>query len=225
MSKKPAKKSDLNKGWMRPRISAETRIIAPEFHLIVTEGTKTEPNYFEGLKQDINSRFPGRISIQIEGIGQGKNTLTLLECAQKLVSPIGKYPDVKHVWLVYDKDDFPKDDFDNTYFRCIALSNDSPITYHALWSNECIEYWFLLHYIQLVAALPRDEYYPMLSDHLRTKYEKNSNDIYNQLKPNLYTAIKNAKSIMADYGERSPSQCTPGTNVYEIFEKLQSYLK
>lgn len=222
MSNKPLKKSDSNKAWRKPRCE-RPRMISPEYHLIVTEGTKTEPYYFEGLRNEINFKYPGHISIKIEGVGQGANTLTLLDRAEKIVRTLAT--DYKHVWLVYDKDDFPKDDFDNTYFKCIALSNDSPITYHALWSNECIEYWFLLHYIPLVAALPRDEYYPMLSDHLHTKYEKNSNDIYNRLKPNLYEAIKNAKNIMSDYGKCSPSQCTPGTNVYEIFEKLQDYLK
>lgn len=222
MSNKPLKKSDSNKAWRKPRCE-RPRMISPEYHLIVTEGTKTEPYYFEGLRNEINFKYPGRISIKIEGVGQGANTLTLLDRAEQIVRT--SVTDYKHVWLVYDKDDFPKDDFDNTYFKCIALSKDSPITYHALWSNECIEYWFLLHYISLIAALPRNEYYPMLSERLRIKYEKNSNDIYNRLKPNLYTAIKNAKNIMADYGERPPSQCTPGTNVYEIFEKLQDYLK
>lgn len=43
--------------------------IVPEYHLIVTEGTKNEPQYFEGFKNDINSLYRGRISIVIEGIG------------------------------------------------------------------------------------------------------------------------------------------------------------
>lgn len=47
MSMKPCKKSDLNKKWMSDR--RDRRItIAPEYHLIVTEGTKTEPQYFGG---------------------------------------------------------------------------------------------------------------------------------------------------------------------------------
>ena len=222
MSNKPLKKSDSNKAWRKPRCE-KTRMISPEYHLIVTEGTKTEPHYFEGLRNEINLKYPGRISIKIEGVGQGANTLTLLEMAEQLVKI--SVTDYKHVWLVYDKDDFPKDDFDNTYFKCMALSKDSPITYHALWSNECIEYWFLLHYIQLAAARPRNEYYPMLSEHLCAKYKKNSEDIYSMLRPNMYSAIKNAKNIMSNYEELPPSQCTPGTNVYEIFEKLQDYLK
>ena len=222
MSMKPRKKSDSQKKWMTDR--RDRRItIAPEYHLIVTEGTKTEPQYFDGLKKDINNLYKGRISIVIEGVGQGANTLTLLERAQKIVE---KEPDkYKHVWLVYDKDDFPKDDFDNTYFKCKSLSgNGDSVMYHALWSNECIEYWFLLHYLSLDAALHRNEYYPKLTECLGSKYEKNREDIYSLLKPNIKKAIDNAKRIEANNNGLPPSQCTPGTTVYEIFEILESYL-
>ena len=222
MSMKPDKKSDLKKEWMKGRRDRKI-MVAPEYHLIVTEGEKTEPLYFEGLKNDINQKYHGRISIDINGIGQGANTLTLLERAQQLVSAApDKY---KHVWLVYDKDDFPKDDFDNTYYRCSSLSeSNSTVTYHALWSNECIEYWFLLHYKHLDSALHRSEYYPKLTECLGSKYEKNRDDIYSLLKPNIGIAIENAKGIMSSRNGSSPSQCTPGTTVYEIFEKLQNYI-
>ncbi len=229
MSKKPAKKSDLNKDWIKPRGNV-VRSIAPEYHLIVAEGEKTEPNYFEGLKREINKKYPNRISIQIEGIGQGSNTLTLLERAQQIVK--ASVIDYKHVWLVYDKDDFPKDDFDNTFFKCKELSGEydenqesDKITYHALWSNECIEYWFLLHFNYLDSALHRSEYIPLLTKWLDIEYKKNRDDIYDLLKPNLDMAITNAKNILNNYKEQPPSKCTPGTTVYEIFEKLRSYLK
>lgn len=222
MSMKPRKKSDSKKKWMSDR--RDRRItIAPEYHLIVTEGTKTEPQYFNGLKEDINSLYKGRISIIIEGIGQGANTLSLLERAQKIVSKeADKY---KHVWLVYDKDDFPKDDFDNTYKKCRALSeNNDSVVYHALWSNECIEYWFLLHFMALDSDLHRSEYYPKLTECLGSKYEKNREDIYTLLKPNIKRAINNAKRIEDNNKGLPPSQCTPGTTVYEIFEVLGRYL-
>ena len=73
-------------------------IIAPEYHLIVTEGTKTEPKYFQGLKSDINYKYQNRISIDIEGVGQGANTVTLLERAVKIVS---KEPDKSHYAFLF----------------------------------------------------------------------------------------------------------------------------
>lgn len=56
MSMKPYKKSDINKKWMQDR--RDRRImVAPEYHLIITEGEKTEPLYFQGLKNDINKNI------------------------------------------------------------------------------------------------------------------------------------------------------------------------
>ena len=65
---KLCKKSHFKKKWMSDRRDRRITIV-PEYHLIVTEGTKNEPQYFEGFKNDINSLYRGRISIVIEGIG------------------------------------------------------------------------------------------------------------------------------------------------------------
>ncbi len=87
-----------------------------------------------------------------------------------------------HVWLVYDKDDFPKDDFDNTFFQCQELSkDDASVKYHALWSNECIEFWFLLHFMSLKSALHKSQYFPKLTKYLGSTYTKNRNDMYELL--------------------------------------------
>ena len=102
MSLHPAKKSDMGKSWMKGRQDRVKRI-QPEYHLIVTEGTKTEPAYFEAIKNEINRRHPQKIQLQIEGAGL--NTVSLFEKAKALVAIS---PNVyKHVWIVYDTDDFP----------------------------------------------------------------------------------------------------------------------
>ena len=79
MSKKPVKKSDSEKGWMKKRRD-NRRMIAPEYHLIVTEGTKTEPNYFGKLKEEINSRYRDRISIEIAGMAKTKQLPHIEKC-------------------------------------------------------------------------------------------------------------------------------------------------
>lgn len=218
MSNKPPKKGDLNKSWMQPRRD-RIRGIAPEYHLIVAEGEKTEPNYFKGLREQINSKYPGRISIEIEGTG--KNTKELLNEAKKIAT--SSVNEFKHIWIVFDKDDFPAANFDGTCLECKKLSNEN-ITYHALWSNQCIEYWFLLHYMYLDTPLNRKDYFSKLSKLMKRKYEKNQADIYALLNPNLHTAIENAKKIARRYADANPSECDPCTKVYEIFDMLEIYL-
>ena len=218
---KPIKKSDLKKSWIRERRDRKI-LIAPEYHLIGTEGEKTEPLYFEGLKNEINRQYKDRISIQIEGIGKGNNTLTLLERAQELV--FSSINPIKHVWLVYDKDDFPPSDFDNTYYKCAKISTQD-IKYHALYSNECIELWFLLHFEYLQSAIHRNDYYPKLSNYLDMKYQKNMDSMYQMLKPFMKVAIANAKRLDKSYSNLPPTKRYPATKVYEIFDFLKDYIK
>jgi len=66
MSLKPTKKTDLNKEWYRSRDDSPfKRNLQPEYHLIVTEGTKTEPKYFEALSDKIKEKYEDRISVQV----------------------------------------------------------------------------------------------------------------------------------------------------------------
>jgi len=214
------KVSDRDKGWIKPRHGKE-RDILPSYHLIVTEGEKTEPFYFKALKQAVNGRFPGRIEIEIHG--EGYNTLGLLERAERYVHRAPNRPE--HVWLVYDRDDFPADDFDNTEKSCLSLSNEDT-TYHALWSNQCVELWFLLHFEYMHSDILRESYSSKLTKHLGRKYEKNQADIYDRLRPRLDTAIQNARQLINEYdGNQPPSQMAPATKVYEIFEMLERYIQ
>ena len=63
MSLKPEKKSDMNKAWERSRRD-RARLISPEYHLIVTEGTKTEPQYFRSISDVINKNTTTRYSLK-----------------------------------------------------------------------------------------------------------------------------------------------------------------
>lgn len=68
MSLKPPKKSDLDKTWMKARRDKPKKI-QPEYHLIITEGTDTEPAYFEAMKEVINRTYPDKIQLNIYGAG------------------------------------------------------------------------------------------------------------------------------------------------------------
>ena len=57
MSLKPPKKSDLSKNWMKARRDKPKKI-QPEYHLIVTEGTKTERRIFNPLKISLMQELP-----------------------------------------------------------------------------------------------------------------------------------------------------------------------
>jgi len=223
MSLKPPKKSDLEKDWMTRRRDKVIHI-SPEYHLIVTEGTDTEPAYFESIKEIINSKYRERIQLDI--FGEGDNTLSLFEKARK--KAISSPSTYKHVWVVYDMDDFPAEHIDKTMFLCNQNSNEET-TYHAAWSNQCIELWFLLHFSFMQSDIHRSSYWPKLTEWLENlgegEYEKNREDMYRILGPFMDDAIRNAKKLDEINKGRLPSQSAPGTKVYELVEMLLPYLR
>lgn len=118
--------------------------------LVVSEGKETEPRYFEGVRAALGAANERKVAIIVKGAG--KHTLDLLDFAVEHCCYAPETFD--HVWLVYDKDDFPASDFDAMERKCDELS-DSSRTFHALWSNLCFELWPLLHFRYTTRICPR----------------------------------------------------------------------
>jgi hypothetical protein len=131
------------------------------------------------------------------------------------------------VWIVYDTDDFPVEHINKTAELCASESTEETI-YHAIWSNQCIELWFLLHFSFMQSDLHRTSYWPKLTEILTSlglgAYEKNRTDMYRILFPYMDAAIANAKKLDKINSGKLPSACAPGTKVYELVEKLKPYL-
>lgn len=223
MSLKPPKKSDLSKGWMQPRLDRR-KMIQPEYHLIVSEGTDTEPAYFGAMKDIINNSYPERVQLVVQGMGD--NTLSLFQKAKNLAENSAN--GFKHVWVVYDTDEFPAEHIDQTATLCEKESTEET-TYHAIWSNQCIELWFLLHFSFMQSDLHRSSYWPKLTELLTAqgcrKYEKNRQDMYSILFPYMDSAIVNAEKLEVINKGRLPSASAPGTMVHLLVKKLKPYLQ
>ena len=100
--------------------------------LIVCEGTKTEPNYFEAFAK----KQQGVIVYDIEVKGLGRGTKDVVEKAINLKSK----NNYDRVWAVFDKDEFPAKDFNDA----ITLGTQNGI--EVAWSNEAFELWYLYHF-------------------------------------------------------------------------------
>lgn len=108
--------------------------------LIVCEGKNTEPSYFRHFKLT---------SATIRAIGNGYNTTSLVNQAIVL-SQQGTYD---QVWCVFDKDQFPANDFNNAI--AIAAAKNFGVAY----SNQAFEYWLILHFEDHQGGgMNRDEY-------------------------------------------------------------------
>ena len=114
--------------------------------------------------------------------------------------------------------------------RVDKLNLENPeLQYHAAWSNECIEFWFILYFAYYTSNNYRSEYIMFLNDKFRElrigKYQKNMKDIFNILmkKGNPKLAIRYAKRIMEENKGKASSDIAPGTKVYELVEELARY--
>lgn len=223
MSLKPPKKSDMGKRWMKPRRD-KSILLCPEYHLIVTEGTETEPQYFEAIRDIINKQYRDKIHLDV--YGGGENTLSLLDKAvNRAKRNLNGY---KHVWIVYDTDDFPADHINKTSELCTNLSTEET-RYHAVWSNQCIELWFLLHFGFFQSDIHRSEYWPKLSEWLKNiglgEYSKGRSDMFQILWSYMDFAIANAERLDEVNEGKSPANSAPGTKVHKLIKHLRPYLK
>jgi hypothetical protein len=151
-------------------------------YLIVCEGEKTEPNYFEALKLALPKGVLEVIDFKI--IGEGFNTESLVQQAillrakweSELISPVDK------LWVVFDKDSFSSAAFN----KAIQLCENTPKT-EAAWSNEAFEIWYLLHFDFHNSGITRDTYKQRIETVFRNKglvdfvYSKNRADMFSLL--------------------------------------------
>jgi len=204
-----------------------------EYILIVCEGTKTEPNYFKSIKSTFPNNTVETYDINIKGTGS--STLKIVDIAISLrnQSSAEYNKDFDEVWVVFDKDDFPESDFNNSIHK--ANSNGIKLA----WSNEAFELWYILHFQYRNTGMSRDEYKKVLESEIRKsigektgiksefKYLKNSSGMYRILKEfgDENQAIAWAKQLDATYSDEKFATHNPCTLVYKLIEKLNSCLK
>jgi len=169
--------------------------------LIVCEGEKTEPNYFQQF------RAPSLV-VKVEGLGM--NTLSLV---QKVIE-LQNLDDYDQTWCVFDKDDFPGKDFTGAII--LARKNGIKVAY----SNQSFELWYVLHFCYMQNAITRYDYMRILDRELGIKYKKNSTTIYKKLLDKQKTAIQNAAILLDQYHPPKPAKDDPSTTVHKLVEQL-----
>ena len=204
MSKRPLVNKHNQHGYKHRNV--DTRKIRERF-LIVCEGERTEPNYFECF------RVPKSV-IDIDVRGCGYNTVSLVKKAIDLQSQ----ESYDQVWCVFDRDSFPAQKFNEAL--SLAKRNNIKIAY----SNEAFEIWYLLHFNYYKTAMTRSDYYDRLSELLVKKYKKNQEDMYTLLEPKQSSAIRNAKKLLSQYTPTNPERDNPSTTVHLLVEQLNRFI-
>ncbi|MGE4170785.1 MAG: RloB family protein [Candidatus Margulisiibacteriota bacterium] len=181
--------------------------------LIVCEGEKTEPLYFDAFEL-----------ASVTVIGTGFNTHSLVDEAIRLKK---HHPGKDEIWCVFDRDSFDARDIRKAIQK--ADKNNIRIAY----SNESFELWYLLHFNYMDTQLNREAYIEKLTNQLGKPYSKNES-LYRMLKNKQHTAILNSKKLLKTYTKVNPSalkfgyrypdlnpvSANPMTTVFELVEEL-----
>jgi hypothetical protein len=199
-----------------------TREPAPDLIIIYTEGTRTEPYYFDSFKLH---------PVILKTIGLGMNTKSLVRYVEREVGKVVKEYSKKHnmpleeveyvVWCVFDKDDFKTADFND------AIRMAESKGYKVAYSNEAFELWYVLHYHYLDTGISRDQYCEILRKNTRNKqYEKTRPDMYDELNNRQHIAVKYSKKLFNQYPLNStPADRNPVTKVHDLVLYLNQFLR
>lgn len=130
------------------------------------------------------------------------------------------------IFVVFDKDSFSDDEFN----KAINMCNKNGFI--PLWSNEAIEFWFLIHFNYIDVHLSRTSYAEKINESFKNcgfkyKYKKNDKEIYKKL--NKYGsqdfAIKNARRRIIENCNNSPAKSYSCTKIYDFFDEIDERLQ
>ena len=163
--------------------------------MIVTNGKKSEKNYFEVLRSRIKTIYKVKVTF-LNG-----NPRELVEYAIKSKTVSNR------VWCVFDKDDFSND----LIYHSLALARKNGI--RVAFSNIAFEVWLIEHFCCFDAKKSASELISYLDNLFKKegyneRYLKNDvNQIKNIFMPRLNKAMENAdlayQKRMADYKQNS----------------------
>jgi hypothetical protein len=168
--------------------------------LIVSEGSKTEPNYFSEIRAFFRLHTA---NVQVHPCDFGTAPLQVVKYAKELFEKGNRQKNVQprafeKVFAVFDRDEH------RTYFDALTLAkslngnlrNDErkPAEFHAIASVPSFELWLLLHYEDILAPIHRDEVICRLKGHI-PNYEKGAKGAFETTRQLLDIATQRAEAL------------------------------
>ncbi len=181
--------------------------------LVVCEGEKTEPTYFDGLAHEEEVRL-----LQVEIVKSGGVPKTVVERAvamKRAARAEAKRQrdanlDYDEVWCVFDVDDHP-------HLR-EALDQAKANSIEIALSNPCFELWIVLHFQDQRAHIERKKLQHLCRGYM-PRYIKVA--AYADLKHLYETAVARARALAKWQEEQDRVAANPSTGVYLLTERLR----
>lgn len=184
--------------------------------LIVCEGEKTEPNYFNELKDyyQLNTA-----NIEVDG-SCGSDPWSVYKHAKECFHKAKKVNDpYDKIYCVFDKDKH------TTYSQTLDAINQIKI-FTAIFSVPCFEYWLLLHFIYTtkpIVSAGNKSVCDRIVDELRRyqpDYQKGDQGVFKKYMSKLKFAKTNATKALQETKRNQTDN--PSTVIHELVNYLQN---
>lgn len=189
--------------------------------LIVCEGEKTEPNYFEFFRRDLRL---SSVDVKICGNECGSDPLSVVTYASERFCA---EPDIDLCFCVIDRDTHDANNLQQARMKAeaVAAKVDGSRCFELHISYPSIEYWFILHYkfvrAPFVASRGKslaEVAAKLLSSLMPGGYSKNDKDIGKKLHPLVDHAL--TQSVRAHADAIVTGEMNPSTTLHLVVRRL-----
>ena len=193
--------------------------------LIVSEGKKTEPLYFDEIRRTFRLHTA---NVEVRQSEFGTQPKQVVEYAHDLFLNGDRHRKIaprsfERVFAVFDRDEH------RTYHEALSLAeslngklrNDAKqkVEFRAIASVPCFELWLLLHFENIQHPLHRSEALQRLKQHI-LGYEKGLEGTFGLTRDKLNVASERARSLAANTAHNGNE---PFTNVDFLVDLLVSF--
>ncbi|MDT3669650.1 MAG: RloB family protein [Aromatoleum sp.] len=195
--------------------------------LIVSEGSKTEPNYFSEIRAAYRLHTA---NVEVRPSELGTAPIQVVQYAKELFENGDRHKNIQprafeQVYAVFDRDDH------DSYFNALRLAesldrrlkNDAKqfIRFKAIASVPSFELWLLLHYEDIQAPLHRDEVMQRLKQHI-PGYEKGAGRAFAVTRERLAVATQRAEALAARFtADTAPEPYTAIVDLVKLLTTLR----
>ena len=189
--------------------------------LIVCEGEKTEPIYFNALKERLRL-----IMVDVDIVGEGAAPITVVDHVIELREErkrIARRSLTKTAYeVMYCVIDVEVPVPHESLARAIDKAKRNKL--EVILSNPCFEYWYILHFRKTSAPFNRSQDAKAALRREHPAYNESDTTIFNVVYPKTSDAIKYSKEVLKEQHNNSEdlSDCNPSTHVHKIVEYLQN---
>ena len=172
--------------------------------LIVSEGSKTEPNYFKEIRVAYRLHTT---NVEVQPSALGTSPIQVVQYARALFENGDRHKKIQprafeQVYAVFDRDAHLN------YFDALKLTqsldgklrndNKQSASFKAIVSVPCFELWLLLHFEDIQAPIHRDEVLQRLKQHIPA-YEKGADGAFAITRDRLEIAMQRAQALAARF--------------------------